>query len=127
MDWRYFEHNKVDRNGLQVPKSLHKGTGTKMIYFFLSNCQFLFMCLYANFCEPEIHSYRLYCVQSTSSAILKTLVPVVHLVGGYLSLCYGRHVTAASLDKDNGMWIRLVIALMFFFERREKHTLNVEI
>ena len=26
----YFEHNKVDRNELQVRKSLHKGTGTKM-------------------------------------------------------------------------------------------------
>ena len=74
-----------------------------------------------------IHSYQFYCVQSTSSPILKSLVSWRHLVGGYLSLCYGRHVTAASLDKDNGMWIRLVIALMFFFERREKHTLNVEI
>ena len=30
LDWRYFEHNKVDRNELQVRKNLHKGTGTKM-------------------------------------------------------------------------------------------------
>ena len=30
LDWRYFEHNKIDRNELQVRKSLHKGTGTKM-------------------------------------------------------------------------------------------------
>ena len=28
LDWRYFEHNKVDRNELQVRKTLHKGTGT---------------------------------------------------------------------------------------------------
>jgi hypothetical protein len=30
LDWRYFEHNEVDRNELQVRKSLHKGKGTKM-------------------------------------------------------------------------------------------------
>ena len=30
LDWRYFEHNKFDRNELQVLKNLHKGTGTKM-------------------------------------------------------------------------------------------------
>ena len=30
LDWRYFEHNKVDRNELQVRKNLHKGTGRKM-------------------------------------------------------------------------------------------------
>ena len=30
MDWRYFEHNKVDRNELQVRKNLQKVTGTKM-------------------------------------------------------------------------------------------------
>ena len=30
LDWRYLEHNKVDRNELRVRKSLHKGTGTKM-------------------------------------------------------------------------------------------------
>ena len=30
LDWRYFEHNKVDRNELQVRKNLHKVTGTKM-------------------------------------------------------------------------------------------------
>ena len=63
-----------------------------MIYFFLSNCSicklFLFLCLYANFCEPGVHCYQFYCVQSTSSPILKSLVPVVHLVGGYLSLWY---------------------------------------
>ena len=35
LDWRYFEHNKVDRNELQVRKNLHKGTGTKITYFFL--------------------------------------------------------------------------------------------
>ena len=37
LDWRYFENNKVDRNELQVRKNMHKGTGTKMTYFFLSN------------------------------------------------------------------------------------------
>ena len=26
LDWRYFEHNKDDRNEFQVRKSLHKGT-----------------------------------------------------------------------------------------------------
>ena len=30
LDWRYFEHNKDDRNELQICKNLHKGTGTKM-------------------------------------------------------------------------------------------------
>ena len=30
LDWRYFEHNKVDRNELQIRKNLHKGTGTKI-------------------------------------------------------------------------------------------------
>ena len=30
LDWRYFEYNKVDMKELQVCKSLHKGTGTKM-------------------------------------------------------------------------------------------------
>ena len=29
LDWRYFEHNKIDRNELQVYIYLHKGTGTK--------------------------------------------------------------------------------------------------
>ena len=82
LDWRYFERNKVDRNKLQVRKSLHKGTGTKMAEKLNNltekNRSFLFLCLYANFCEPGVHSYQLYCVQSTSSPILKSLVPVVH-------------------------------------------------
>ena len=26
LDWRYFEHNKVDRNELQVCKKSHEGT-----------------------------------------------------------------------------------------------------
>ena len=30
LDWRYFEHNKVDRNELQICKNLHKGTGAKI-------------------------------------------------------------------------------------------------
>ena len=30
LDWRYFEHNKIDRNELQVRKKLHKGTKSKM-------------------------------------------------------------------------------------------------
>ena len=30
LDWKYFEHNKVDRDELQIRKNLHKGTGTKM-------------------------------------------------------------------------------------------------
>ena len=30
LDWRYFEHNKIDRNELQICKNLHKGTGTKI-------------------------------------------------------------------------------------------------
>ena len=47
----------------------------------------MFLCFYGNFCEPGVHSYQFHCVQSTSSPILKSLVPVVHLVGGYLSLC----------------------------------------
>ena len=34
---------------------------------------FLFLCLYANRCEPGVHSYQLYNVQSTSSPILKFL------------------------------------------------------
>ena len=31
LDWRYFEHNKVDKNELQIQKNLHKDTVTKMI------------------------------------------------------------------------------------------------
>ena len=49
---------------------------------------FLFQCLYADKCEPGVHSYQFYCVKSTFSPILKSLVPWGHLVGGYLSLCY---------------------------------------
>jgi hypothetical protein len=30
LDWRYFEHNKVDRNELQIHKNAQKGTGTKI-------------------------------------------------------------------------------------------------
>ena len=30
LDWRYFEHKKIDRNELQIHKNLQKGTGTKM-------------------------------------------------------------------------------------------------
>ena len=30
LDWRYFEHNIVDRSELQVGKNLQKVTGTKM-------------------------------------------------------------------------------------------------
>ena len=58
--------------------------GTKITHFFLSNCWFLFLCLYANFCKSGVHSYQLYCAQSTSSPILKSLVPWGNLVGGYL-------------------------------------------
>ena len=36
---------------------------------------FLFLCLYANRCEPRVHSYQFYYVQSASSPILKSLVP----------------------------------------------------
>ena len=79
LDWRYFEHNKIDRNELKVRKNLHKDTGSKITHIFLSNClifqSFLFLYLYANFCESGVHSYQLYCAQSTSSPILKSLVP----------------------------------------------------
>ena len=75
-------NNKVDRNELQVCKSLHKGTGTKIAEKLNNltekNRSFLFLCLYTNFCEPGVHSYQLYCFQSTSSPILKSLIPVVH-------------------------------------------------
>ena len=30
LDWRYFEHNKVDRNELEACKNLQKVTGAKM-------------------------------------------------------------------------------------------------
>jgi hypothetical protein len=30
MDWRYLEHNKIDRNELQICTNSQKGTGTKM-------------------------------------------------------------------------------------------------
>ena len=85
MDWRYFETYKFDRNELQVRIYSHKGTGTKMVHVFLSKCSiyqsFLILCLYANRCEPGVHSYQFYYIQSTSSPILTSLVPVVHLVG----------------------------------------------
>ena len=41
------------------------------VHFF---SHFLFLCLYANRCEPRVHSYQFYCIQSTSSPILKSLV-----------------------------------------------------
>ena len=78
LDWRYFEYNKIDRNELQVRIYLHKGTGTKMTDKLTNltekNESFLFLCLYANRCEPGVNSYQLYNVQSTSSPILKFLV-----------------------------------------------------
>ena len=30
LDWRYLEHNKIDRNKLQIRTNSQKGTGTKM-------------------------------------------------------------------------------------------------
>ena len=30
LDWRYFEHNKVDKNELQIHKNSQNGIGTKM-------------------------------------------------------------------------------------------------
>ena len=30
LDWRYSEHNKIDRNELQIRANSQKGTGTKM-------------------------------------------------------------------------------------------------
>ena len=30
LDWRYLEHNKIDRNELQTRTNSQKGTGTKM-------------------------------------------------------------------------------------------------
>ena len=59
LDWRYFENNKVDRNELQVRKNLHKGTGTKTTYFFLSNCSifqpFLILCLHFKENKQPVH------------------------------------------------------------------------
>ena len=50
LELRYFEHNKVDRNELQVRIYLHKGTGTKMTdklnNLTEKNESFLFLCLY---------------------------------------------------------------------------------
>ena len=81
LDWRCSEYNKDDRNEPQVRIYLHKGTGIKMTdklnNLTEKNESFLFLCLYANRCEPGVHSYQLYNDQSTSSPILKSLVPVV--------------------------------------------------
>ena len=65
---------------------------------------FLFLCLYANRCEPRVHSYQFYYGQSISSPILKSLVPWGHLVGGYLSLCY---YTCSNIDirEMTKLWI----------------------
>jgi hypothetical protein len=30
LDWRYLEHNKIDRNELQICTTSQRGTGTKM-------------------------------------------------------------------------------------------------
>ena len=30
LDWRYLEHNKIDRNELQIRTNSQKGTGTKI-------------------------------------------------------------------------------------------------
>ena len=31
LDWTYFDHNKIDKNELQISKNLLKGTGTKLV------------------------------------------------------------------------------------------------
>ena len=31
LDWRYLEHNKIDRNELQIRTNSRKGTGTKIV------------------------------------------------------------------------------------------------
>ena len=68
-------YSKVGQN-----LNIYKGTKMteKLNNLTEKNRSFLFLCLYANFCEPGVHSYQLYCLQSTSSPILKSLVPVVH-------------------------------------------------
>ena len=74
LDLRYFEQNKVDRNELQIRKNLQKGTGTKIAEK-LNNFEKFDRKKIGHFCESGVHSYQLYCVQSTSSPILKSLVP----------------------------------------------------
>ena len=46
------------------------------------NGSFLPLCLNVNRCEPGVHSYQFHSIQSATSPILKSLVPVVQLVGG---------------------------------------------
>ena len=48
LDWKCFEHNKVDRNELQIRKNLHKGTGTKMTEKMGHFCSCAFMQNFAN-------------------------------------------------------------------------------
>ena len=48
--------------------------------------QFLFLCLFVNQCKSGVHSYQFYYVPSTSSPILKSLVPWGHLVLGWFPL-----------------------------------------
>ena len=57
----------------------------KIIIFFQP---FLFLCLFVNFWESGVHFYQFHCVQSTSTPILKSLVPWGHLVWGWFPLCY---------------------------------------
>ena len=57
-------------------------TGLKFDFFFFQifqNCsifqQFLFLCLFVNYCESGVHSFQFSCVLSTSSPIFKSLIP----------------------------------------------------
>ena len=54
LDWRYLEHNKIDRNELQVRKNLHKCTGTKMAKKLNNLTE---KNRFPNFCEPGVHSF----------------------------------------------------------------------
>ena len=137
--WRYFKHNKVEKNELQVCKSLHKGTGTKMTEKLNNltekNRSFLFLCLYANLCEPGVHSYQLYCVQSTSSPILKPLVrPWGYLVGGLTYtvsssvdswLYYSNIKCMIKLDVILRRLIFLFLLVCYYFDLRCPFRLNL--
>ena len=89
---------------------------------------FLFLCLYADRCKPGVHSYQFYCVKSTSSPILKSLVPWGHLVGGYLSLCSvfpGTLQTPHDPSNSNGQRKMLIqistITILFQTHKFSKH------
>ena len=92
LDWRYFEHYKVDRNELQVHKICIKAQEQiwpiffcQIVQFFSHFCSCAFMQIFENldFTPIKLIVFKVPPVQFWSLWFLE-----VTLVGGYLSLCF---------------------------------------